>query len=33
VGVDFLEDYSQSFTRGVHKKYQSWRGKDKPGSD
>ena len=33
VGVDFLEDYSQSFTRGVHKKYQDWRGKDKPSSD
>lgn len=33
VGVDVLEDYSQSFTRGVHKKYQSWRGKDKASSD
>lgn len=31
VGVDLLEDYSQAFTRGVHKKYQSWRGKG--GSD
>lgn len=28
VGVDLLEDYSQAFTRGVHKKYQSWRGRD-----
>lgn len=33
VGVDFLEDYSQSFTRGVHKKYQDWRGKGKSSSD
>lgn len=33
VGVDVLEDYSQSFTRGVHKKYQSWRDKDKASSD
>lgn len=33
VGVDLLEDYSQSFTRGVHKKYQTWRGKDKHSSD
>lgn len=34
VGVDLLEDYSQSFTRGVHKKYQSWRGKgEKASSD
>jgi putative Mg2+ transporter-C (MgtC) family protein len=33
VGVDLLEDYSQSFTRGVHKKYQIWRGKDKHSSD
>jgi putative Mg2+ transporter-C (MgtC) family protein len=27
VGVDILEDYSQSFTRGVHQKYKSWFGK------
>lgn len=27
IGVDLLEDYSQAFTRGVHKKYQNWRGK------
>lgn len=33
VGVDLLEDYSQSFTRGVHKKYQDWRGKGKSSSD
>lgn len=33
VGVDVLEDYSQSFTRGVHKKYQDWRGKGKGSSD
>lgn len=24
-GVDLLEDYSQAFTRGVHRKYQYWR--------
>jgi putative Mg2+ transporter-C (MgtC) family protein len=33
VGVDMLEDYSQTFTRGVHKKYQNWRGKPKPRSE
>ncbi|HTF97078.1 MAG TPA: MgtC/SapB family protein [Cellvibrio sp.] len=33
VGVDLLEDYSQAFTRGVHKKYQDWRGKNKSSSD
>lgn len=33
VGVDVLEDYSQAFTRGVHKKYQSWFGKSKKSSD
>lgn len=33
VGVDILEDYSQAFTRGVHKKYQSWFGKTKKSSD
>lgn len=27
IGVDLLEDYSQAFTRGVHKRYQDWRGK------
>lgn len=33
VGVDLLEDYSQAFTRGVHKKYQHWRDKHKIGSE
>jgi putative Mg2+ transporter-C (MgtC) family protein len=33
VGVDLLEDYSQAFTRGVHKKYQDWRGRGKTGSE
>lgn len=33
VGVDLLEDYSQAFTRGVHKKYRDWRGKNKNSSD
>lgn len=33
VGVDLLEDYSQAFTRGVHKKYRDWRGKNKSSSD
>lgn len=33
VGVDLLEDYSQSLTRGVHKKYQHWREKSKTMSD
>jgi putative Mg2+ transporter-C (MgtC) family protein len=33
IGVDLLEDYSQSLTRGVHKKYQNWRGKGKASSD
>jgi putative Mg2+ transporter-C (MgtC) family protein len=33
VGVDFLEDYSQSLTRGVHKRYQDWRDKGKSSSD
>lgn len=32
VGVDALEDYSQALTRGVHRKYQGWREKTKPGS-
>jgi putative Mg2+ transporter-C (MgtC) family protein len=26
VGVDLVEDYSQVFTQGVHKKYKDWRG-------
>jgi putative Mg2+ transporter-C (MgtC) family protein len=34
VGVDTMEDYSQTLTRGVHKKYQDWfekvRADDKP---
>jgi len=34
VGVDTMEDYSQTLTRGVHKKYQDWfekvRTDDKP---
>ena len=29
VGVDVLEDYSQSLTRGVHNKYRDWRGRGK----
>ena len=33
VGVDLLEDYSQAFTRGVHKKYQDWRGRGKHDSE
>lgn len=33
IGVDLLEDYSQAFTRGVHKKYQNWRGRNKNLSD
>lgn len=33
IGVDILEDYSQAFTRGVHKKYQNWRGKNRKLSD
>ena len=33
VGVDVLEEYSQMFTRGVHKKYQNWRGRGKASSD
>jgi putative Mg2+ transporter-C (MgtC) family protein len=33
VGVDLLEDYFQALTRGVHKKYQNWRGKTKPSSE
>ncbi len=33
VGVDVLEDYSQAFTQGVHKKYQNWRGRNKKLSD
>jgi len=28
VGVDVLEDYSQSLTRGVHNKYRDWRGRN-----
>lgn len=31
VGVDVFEDYSQAMTRGVHRKYQGWRGKSKSG--
>lgn len=31
VGVDTMEDYSQTLTRGVHKKYQDWF--EKPRSD
>ncbi len=30
IGVDILEAYSQSMTRGVHRKYQGWRGKNNP---
>jgi len=26
-GVDVLEDYSAALTRGVHRKYQGWRGR------
>lgn len=26
-GVDLLEDYSQALTRGVHRKYQGWKGR------
>lgn len=34
VGVDLLEDYSQSFTQGVHKRYKNWRGQgNKASSD
>lgn len=33
VGVDILEDYFQALTHGVHKKYQTWRGKTKPNSE
>lgn len=33
VGVDSLEEYSQLFTRGVHKKYQNWRDKIKSDSE
>jgi putative Mg2+ transporter-C (MgtC) family protein len=33
VGVDLFEDYSQSLTRGVHKKYQNWRGKGKVSAE
>jgi len=33
VGVDILEDYFQALTRGVHKKYQDWRGKTKSSSE
>lgn len=32
VGMDTLEDYSQSLTRGVHKKYHDWFEKPKNGS-
>lgn len=27
LGVDLLEDYFESMTKGVHQKYQSWKGK------
>lgn len=33
VGVDLLEEYSQAFTRGVHRKIQDWRGRHKTGSE
>ena len=33
VGVDLLEQYSQMFTRGVHRKIQDWRGRHKAGSE
>lgn len=26
-GVDLMEDYSQALTRGVHRKYQGWKGR------
>ncbi len=28
VGVDFLEDYSEAFTKGVHRKLQVWRNRN-----
>ena len=28
-GVDVLEDYSSTLTRGVHKKYKYWRSKER----
>lgn len=28
IGVEALENYFQSLTRGVHKKYSAWRKKD-----
>lgn len=30
LGVDILEAYSQAMTRGVHRKYQGWRGRNVP---
>jgi len=32
-GVDLLEDYSQALTRGVHRKYQGWKGKGRGGNE
>jgi putative Mg2+ transporter-C (MgtC) family protein len=32
-GVDLLEDYSALFSRGVHSKYNNWRGKGRPWND
>ncbi len=31
VGVDLLEDYSEAFTRGVHRKLQHWRRRNNGG--
>jgi putative Mg2+ transporter-C (MgtC) family protein len=33
VGVDTMEDYSQTLTRGVHKKYQDWIEKAKSNDE
>jgi putative Mg2+ transporter-C (MgtC) family protein len=33
VGMDTLEDYSQSLTRGVHKKYHDWFDRSKDGDN
>jgi putative Mg2+ transporter-C (MgtC) family protein len=33
VGVDTMEDYSQTLTRGVHKKYQDWFDKTKSNDE
>jgi putative Mg2+ transporter-C (MgtC) family protein len=32
-GVDTMEDYSQTLTRGVHKKYQDWVEKTKSNGE